>query len=580
MNQGLDTAETAEPDPAILQNAMAAEAADRDQGPEACVGDPAESVDEGAVLDEVDARGESAVPQQRRGLKAVCEAIIERGGSIVSRPSSAPHDESETSHQPNGAGALDRTEPELGFDENSPVVRLAEEEALEQNPAKESDAPQNRDASTLLSKLGPLRKPTYAAVGIAALTGVSLIAVLAFSGGSRPDVHAAAAAGGGGQAAPVVLERGVMAPSAKLAMIPPREPVATPLKEPPPRLEKRDQIEEIRSFGRATAKIEGDPSGAQPTGAGKPVGRPVASGPQEVGVVLPQAPAPSDGASNGAEPQPPNDRKLAEGRPPEAATKVAATDAALVPADPPKAEAPTLHQAGSARPTEATVAQANPTVDRQSFKLAVARPGDVSEPAAVTPSTGDAGSRPEWVRGKSEEMQALGLVTTLGTVLADAQKQLLALQVDHDRLRRVVEGRLDDLEHRVTFAEAKRAVDAAQAAGRQPNDLIEIQSAPPTAPPSPAMSSGRPNSAEPKPRIIKAKVEEPLAASRQGSSPRYRVQAASPHLAMLAEIERSGDQKAQIEVAVGDQVTGYGRVTQIVQRGTTWVVVTDRGTIQ
>ena len=60
---------------------------------------------------------------------------------------------------------------------------------------------------------------------------------------------------------------------------------------------------------------------------------------------------------------------------------------------------------------------------------------------------------------------------------------------------------------------------------------------------------------------------------------RYRVQAASPGLAMLAAIDRAGDESAQLQVALGDTVPGYGRVKAVVQQGTTWVVKTERGTI-
>ncbi len=61
---------------------------------------------------------------------------------------------------------------------------------------------------------------------------------------------------------------------------------------------------------------------------------------------------------------------------------------------------------------------------------------------------------------------------------------------------------------------------------------------------------------------------------------RYKVQAASPGLAMLSELDRSGGEGSQLQVGVGDQVPGYGRVSAIQQRGSTWLVQTDRGAIQ
>ena len=60
----------------------------------------------------------------------------------------------------------------------------------------------------------------------------------------------------------------------------------------------------------------------------------------------------------------------------------------------------------------------------------------------------------------------------------------------------------------------------------------------------------------------------------------YRVQAASPGLALLAQVDRGGGDGAQIQVVVGDIVPDYGRVKSIAQKGTVWVVTTEHGAIQ
>jgi len=62
--------------------------------------------------------------------------------------------------------------------------------------------------------------------------------------------------------------------------------------------------------------------------------------------------------------------------------------------------------------------------------------------------------------------------------------------------------------------------------------------------------------------------------------PRYRVQAASPGLAMLADMDRSGEESKPIQVSVGGQLPGFGRVIKISQHGTSWVVQTEKGAIQ
>ena len=70
-----------------------------------------------------------------------------------------------------------------------------------------------------------------------------------------------------------------------------------------------------------------------------------------------------------------------------------------------------------------------------------------------------------------------------------------------------------------------------------------------------------------------------LPADGNGTVKRYRVQAASPGLALLAEIDRGGGDGAQIQASVGDTIPGYGRVKSVSQHGTTWVVATEHGNI-
>jgi len=48
-------------------------------------------------------------------------------------------------------------------------------------------------------------------------------------------------------------------------------------------------------------------------------------------------------------------------------------------------------------------------------------------------------------------------------------------------------------------------------------------------------------------------------------------------LAMLSLLDRSGGEGSQLQIQIGDQVPGYGRVTAIQQRGSGWIVQTDKG---
>jgi hypothetical protein len=59
----------------------------------------------------------------------------------------------------------------------------------------------------------------------------------------------------------------------------------------------------------------------------------------------------------------------------------------------------------------------------------------------------------------------------------------------------------------------------------------------------------------------------------------YRIQAASPGLAMLSAIDGGSDDRP-VEVAIGTDLPGYGKVRSIEQHGQAWVVKTDRGEIE
>ena len=59
----------------------------------------------------------------------------------------------------------------------------------------------------------------------------------------------------------------------------------------------------------------------------------------------------------------------------------------------------------------------------------------------------------------------------------------------------------------------------------------------------------------------------------------YRIQAASPGLAMLSAIDGSPADRP-VEAAIGTDLPGYGKVRSIEQHGQAWVVKADRGSIE
>lgn len=58
---------------------------------------------------------------------------------------------------------------------------------------------------------------------------------------------------------------------------------------------------------------------------------------------------------------------------------------------------------------------------------------------------------------------------------------------------------------------------------------------------------------------------------------RYEIRAASPGVAVLGTLDGT---PAVVEIAVGDQVPGWGRVNAIAQAGRAWAVLCEHGTIQ
>lgn len=164
-----------------------------------------------------------------------------------------------------------------------------------------------------------------------------------------------------------------------------------------------------------------------------------------------------------------------------------------------------------------------------------------------------------------EQVQVLELVTRLGALVADQRKEVDQLRADLARSRVDETTRIDDFQRRLTFAEAERSVARASGVAAEP------------APTAPTIPVSEPATTVVRPTLVVARAALP--ADPNQPVQRYRVQAASPGLAMLAAIDRAGDESAQLQVALGDTVPGYGRVKAVVQQGTTWVVKTERGTI-
>ena len=164
-----------------------------------------------------------------------------------------------------------------------------------------------------------------------------------------------------------------------------------------------------------------------------------------------------------------------------------------------------------------------------------------------------------------EEVDVLQVVTRLAALIRDQKLAIAELRTDVAKAGADGSARIEDFQRRLTLVEARKALVGAEDAS--------VESRPPAEPAATATLS--PATVRP----VLAVARTPSVAAADSDPPKYRVQAASPGLAMLAEVDRGGGDGAQVQVTVGDELQGYGKVKSVSQRGTNWVVMTEKGVI-
>ena len=138
--------------------------------------------------------------------------------------------------------------------------------------------------------------------------------------------------------------------------------------------------------------------------------------------------------------------------------------------------------------------------------------------------------------------------------------QVKDLQDKVQTLSTGAEEKFADLTRRVALGEANRAVASAENAGS-----------------SGFGGAGRRRKGRRMVPRLKSRTRMKVAAADVKRT--YRIQAASPGLAMLAAVDGSPDDRP-VEVAIGTELPGYGKVVSIEQHGEAWVVKADRGSIE
>ena len=172
------------------------------------------------------------------------------------------------------------------------------------------------------------------------------------------------------------------------------------------------------------------------------------------------------------------------------------------------------------------------------------------------------------------QIEVLNLVARLGIVIRDMRAENAALKSRVESTADRFDVAVADFDRRLALAEARGAINAAM--GAEAPAPVAARSGVVGAEAQAASTGGRARASGPPPGV-QIVVAPPAGTTPLGGSARYRVTAASPGLAMLSLLDRSGGEGSQLQVAVGDPVPGYGRVTAIQQRGSSWIVQTDKG---
>jgi len=170
---------------------------------------------------------------------------------------------------------------------------------------------------------------------------------------------------------------------------------------------------------------------------------------------------------------------------------------------------------------------ADPSAATQPDAKAAPAPGPGTGPASLA-------GAPSPDPGAAAAPQALvNMVAALADDIAQERRSDAEMHYQIESLLRDTDQRLSEFDRRLTVVEASPIPAFARTGSRR-------------APPPPG---GRP----------------------------YEIRAASPGVAVLGTLDGT---PAVVEIAVGDQVPGYGRVNAIAQRGSTWAVQCEHGAIQ
>jgi len=413
---------------------------------------------------------------------------------------------------------------------------------------------------------------------VAVLGTVSAIALAVGAGlyvaGPNPQnagtkaVRQATLAGETGVAADQAPE--VMAPAAALASESPRDNSGPVVVELPPVARKSAAIEEVEGFRSGVLSRGGGKEVSPETGHG---GASLASPAAKASVpALPFVAASI--APVAAEVGLQTPRLAAKPVVPQAAAAPALTNGVVPQANAREGNPASIESATAAATRDVAAPRSSEDL-RTTVQVASVQAGDVAgAPKAVAGAVSPPpGSEPKQI-SPAQETELYSMITEIATLVHQTRMELAGVLNQQKKSAGAVEARLMDFERRLNLGEASRALKDAQS--------VSITTEAPASAliPNPAALDAKPGKPPMKGLVTASvrpgeEVNAPVPAP-----PRYRVQAASPGLAMLADMDRSGEESKPIQVSVGGQLPGFGRVIKISQHGTSWVVQTEKGAIQ
>lgn len=180
----------------------------------------------------------------------------------------------------------------------------------------------------------------------------------------------------------------------------------------------------------------------------------------------------------------------------------------------------------------------------------------------------------------AQQIEVLGLVKNLAAQLRDTRLEVAQMRQVVSQVALQVETKTTDFDTRLSMAEAAAMVLSSAKAGAPPvpaHDTAPTPATPATAPAGASLRLAAARSVVPTTATLAPVAGTP---PDRRTVKDYVLKGASPGLAVLASLNPVPGSATVIEVGVGDPVPGLGRIKRVYQRGTSWIVDTEGGSIQ